>query len=91
MQNTFAASVLMVLAVLPVLKANDPADKNSPFYYDYESLRIGGLVAAAILCVMGIVVVLSGKCRCKFNKNQRRRSEVQQGQQLITPGSASNC
>ncbi|XP_069461013.1 FXYD domain-containing ion transport regulator 3-like [Ambystoma mexicanum] len=89
--QTLTASVLMVLAVLPVLKANDPADAASPLYYDYHSLRIGGLVAAGILCAMGIIILLSGKCRCKFNKNQPRRSEAQQGQQLITPGSASNC
>ncbi|XP_030067650.1 FXYD domain-containing ion transport regulator 3 isoform X2 [Microcaecilia unicolor] len=87
------ASFFLALAALPVLKANDPEDKDSPFFYDYHALRVGGLICAAILCVLGIIVLLSGKCRCKFNQKNRnkRRSESQVQQQLITPGSATNC
>uniref|UniRef100_A0A8D0C6F8 FXYD domain-containing ion transport regulator n=2 Tax=Salvator merianae TaxID=96440 RepID=A0A8D0C6F8_SALMN len=42
-----------------------------PFHYDYESLRIGGLVFAVVLFLLGILIVLSRHCRCKFNQQQR--------------------
>nr|XP_058900414.1 FXYD domain-containing ion transport regulator 3 isoform X1 [Kogia breviceps]XP_058900415.1 FXYD domain-containing ion transport regulator 3 isoform X1 [Kogia breviceps] len=54
-----ALSLLVLLAGLPALDANDPEDKNSPFYYDWFSLRIGGLIFAAVLCAIGIVVLMT--------------------------------
>uniref|UniRef100_A0AAA9SDK9 FXYD domain-containing ion transport regulator n=1 Tax=Bos taurus TaxID=9913 RepID=A0AAA9SDK9_BOVIN len=57
-----ALSLLVLLAGLPALDANDPEDKNSPFYYDWYSLRVGGLIFAGILCAMGIIVLMS-ECR----------------------------
>nr|XP_020475719.1 FXYD domain-containing ion transport regulator 6-like [Monopterus albus] len=49
--------------------ADKETDFDSPFHYDYESLRIGGLVFAVILFVMGIALILSRKCTCpKPNK-----------------------
>ncbi|XP_039705980.1 FXYD domain-containing ion transport regulator 3 isoform X2 [Pteropus medius] len=64
-------SLLVLLAGLPALAANDPEDKNSPFYYDWHSLRVGGLICAGILCAIGIIVLMSGKCKCKFNQKPR--------------------
>ncbi|XP_022529969.1 FXYD domain containing ion transport regulator 6 like isoform X4 [Astyanax mexicanus] len=32
---------------------------------DYESVRIGGLIFAAVLFFMGIFIVISRKCRCR--------------------------
>ncbi|XP_011898917.1 PREDICTED: FXYD domain-containing ion transport regulator 3 isoform X1 [Cercocebus atys] len=55
--------LLVFLAGLPVLDANDPEDKNSPFYYDWHSLQVGGLICAGVLCAMGIIIVMSGKCK----------------------------
>ncbi|XP_035964424.1 LOW QUALITY PROTEIN: FXYD domain-containing ion transport regulator 3 [Halichoerus grypus] len=52
-------SLFILLAGLPALDANDPEDKNSPFYYDWRSLRIGGLICAAVLCTIGIIVLMS--------------------------------
>nr|XP_055166950.1 FXYD domain-containing ion transport regulator 3 isoform X2 [Nyctereutes procyonoides] len=52
-------SLLIFLAGLPALEANDPEDKDSPFYYDWQRLRIGGLICAAVLCTIGIIVLLS--------------------------------
>uniref|UniRef100_A0A8C6CPL4 FXYD domain-containing ion transport regulator n=1 Tax=Moschus moschiferus TaxID=68415 RepID=A0A8C6CPL4_MOSMO len=54
-----ALSLLVLLAGLPPLDANDPEDKNSPFYYDWYGLRVGGLIFAGILCAMGIIVLMS--------------------------------
>ncbi|XP_043852448.1 FXYD domain-containing ion transport regulator 3 isoform X2 [Dromiciops gliroides] len=56
--------ILLLMAVLPALEANDPADKDSPFYYDWHSLRVGGLICAGILCAVGIIVLLSPASNC---------------------------
>ncbi|KAM4703334.1 FXYD domain-containing ion transport regulator 3-like [Rhinophrynus dorsalis] len=91
MQEIIVAFFLM-LTSLPSLQATDPASDpdNQKFYYDYESLKIGGLIMAGILCAMGIIILMSGKCRCKFNQKTDRRNRAHE-QTLITPGTASNC
>uniref|UniRef100_A0A673JHP6 FXYD domain-containing ion transport regulator n=1 Tax=Sinocyclocheilus rhinocerous TaxID=307959 RepID=A0A673JHP6_9TELE len=38
--------------------------------FDYESLRIGGMIFAVILFLMGIFLIVSRKCRCKGNKSK---------------------
>ncbi|XP_016112594.1 FXYD domain containing ion transport regulator 6 like isoform X4 [Sinocyclocheilus grahami] len=38
--------------------------------HDYESLRIGGMIFAVILFLMGIFLIVSRKCRCKGNKSK---------------------
>lgn len=76
-------------AGLPTLDANDPENKNDPFYYDWYSLRVGGLICAGILCALGIIVLMSGKCKCKFRQKPSHRPG--EGPPLITPGSAHNC
>uniref|UniRef100_A0A452GMA7 FXYD domain-containing ion transport regulator n=1 Tax=Gopherus agassizii TaxID=38772 RepID=A0A452GMA7_9SAUR len=59
----------------------------APLPPDWHRLRVGGLIAAGILCALGVIVLLSGKCKCKFNRKARRPNE---SPHLITPGSASN-
>ncbi|XP_015105748.1 FXYD domain-containing ion transport regulator 3 isoform X2 [Vicugna pacos] len=54
-----ALSLLVLLAGLPALDANDPEDKNSPFYYDWHSLRVSGLICAGVLCALGIIVLMT--------------------------------
>ncbi|KAM6032898.1 uncharacterized protein VSU04_017248 [Chlamydotis macqueenii] len=68
--------VLVVLAVKPTQlvfappssfvtsKRESPPDATSPFQYDWHRLRVAGLVVAAVLCVIGIIVLISGKCKC---------------------------
>uniref|UniRef100_A0A673T2Z7 FXYD domain-containing ion transport regulator n=1 Tax=Suricata suricatta TaxID=37032 RepID=A0A673T2Z7_SURSU len=46
-------------------------DKDSPFYYDWESLQLGGMIVGGLLCIAGILTALSGKCKCKYNKKHR--------------------
>ncbi|XP_071467395.1 FXYD domain-containing ion transport regulator 4 isoform X3 [Marmota flaviventris] len=74
---------------LPVLRANMLFDKDSPFYYDWESLQLGGLIFAGLFCVAGCAMALSGKCKCKCNQTPSPLPE--KTTPLITPGSANTC
>ncbi|CAM9124826.1 unnamed protein product [Bubo scandiacus] len=81
---------LVLLAALSPVKGNPLApDATSPFQYDWHSLRVAGLVVAAILCVIGIIVLLSGKCKCR-SKASRRRPPPEMSH-LVGPGAASTC
>ncbi|XP_004410300.1 PREDICTED: uncharacterized protein LOC101372421 [Odobenus rosmarus divergens] len=44
---------------LPALEASDLVDKDSPFYYDWESLQLGGMIFGGLLCIAGILIALS--------------------------------
>uniref|UniRef100_A0A3B3DTB2 FXYD domain-containing ion transport regulator n=1 Tax=Oryzias melastigma TaxID=30732 RepID=A0A3B3DTB2_ORYME len=46
-------------------------DLDSAFHYDYESLRIGGLVFAVLLCLLGIFLIFSRKCTCSRSDKSR--------------------
>ncbi|XP_008694441.2 FXYD domain-containing ion transport regulator 4 isoform X2 [Ursus maritimus] len=81
--------LLLTLAGLPALEANDLVDKDSPFYYDWESLQLGGMIFGGLLCIAGILIALSGKCKCKYN--QKHSPLPEKAIPLITPGSASTC
>uniref|UniRef100_A0A8C9ZWB2 FXYD domain-containing ion transport regulator n=1 Tax=Sander lucioperca TaxID=283035 RepID=A0A8C9ZWB2_SANLU len=41
-------------------------DYDSAFHYDYESLRIGGLVFAVVLFFMGIALIRMYPCMCEL-------------------------
>ncbi|XP_047455261.1 FXYD domain-containing ion transport regulator 6-like isoform X3 [Mugil cephalus] len=53
--------------------AADEADYDKAFQYDYESLRIGGLVFAVVLFLLGIALIVSRK-KCTCSKSDRSRS-----------------
>lgn len=58
--------------------ADDEKDFDSAFHYDYESLRIGGLVFAVALFLIGIFLIVSRKCTCsKSDKSRARGPEVE--------------
>ncbi|KAG3255829.1 FXYD domain containing ion transport regulator 1, transcript variant X1 [Ictidomys tridecemlineatus] len=63
---------ILVFCVGLLARANAEApQEHDPFTYDYQSLRIGGLTIAGILFILGILIILSKRCRCKFNQQQR--------------------
>ncbi|XP_032921198.1 uncharacterized protein LOC116999020 isoform X3 [Catharus ustulatus] len=55
---------LVILGVLSLARG-DPPDAANPFHYDWCHLRVGGLVVAAVLSVVGIIVLFSGMCKCR--------------------------
>ncbi|XP_066501148.1 phospholemman-like isoform X2 [Hoplias malabaricus] len=88
------AQILAVVLVtfVSLVLANDQ-QKNDPFTFDYHRLRVGGLILAAVLCLIGITILLSGHCRCKFNQNKRRRTgnNAATQQMLSDTARASEC
>ncbi|XP_061073887.1 FXYD domain-containing ion transport regulator 6 [Conger conger] len=80
----FLLSLLVYVAAMADPDAKDVKEKDDPFVYDYESLRIGGLVFAVILFTLGILLILSRRCRCSFNQKPRAPGDEEaQAENLI--------
>lgn len=83
---------LVSLTFLSLVLAEDQqTTEDNPFYFDYHRLRVGGLVLAAILCLIGITILLSGHCRCKFSQDKRRRTGSNAQAMLSDTARASEC
>nr|XP_033819646.1 phospholemman-like isoform X5 [Geotrypetes seraphini] len=63
--------LVLVPLLLTAVAESETKNERDPFTYDYKTLRIGGLVFAGVLFILGIMIILSRKCRCKFNQHQR--------------------
>ncbi|KAI4537761.1 hypothetical protein MG293_012624 [Ovis ammon polii] len=48
-----------------------PKENEDPFYYDYETVRNGGLIFAALAFIVGLVIILSKRFRCGAKKKHR--------------------
>uniref|UniRef100_A0A8P4KP46 FXYD domain-containing ion transport regulator n=2 Tax=Dicentrarchus labrax TaxID=13489 RepID=A0A8P4KP46_DICLA len=72
--SAFGREVLASAAV-----ADKDKDYDSAFHYDYESLRIGGLVFAVVLFLMGIALIVTRKCTCSSDKPRSRGPDVESG------------
>ncbi|KAM5132149.1 FXYD domain-containing ion transport regulator 6-like [Mantella aurantiaca] len=82
-----AVLILLCSTLASVLgsSAGEERSEPDPFDYDYRSLRIGGLVFAVVLFTLGILLILSRRCRCN-NLNQKQRApgdEEAQAENLI--------
>uniref|UniRef100_M3ZPA0 FXYD domain-containing ion transport regulator n=1 Tax=Xiphophorus maculatus TaxID=8083 RepID=M3ZPA0_XIPMA len=60
------------------------------FFSDYESLRIGGLTFAVILFMLGILLILSRRCRCGGKQKPRAPGdeEAQEENLIVTKAAA---
>ncbi|EMP33378.1 FXYD domain-containing ion transport regulator 6 [Chelonia mydas] len=77
----FLCSLLVSVVIADA--ANQEKEKD-PFNYDYQSLRIGGLVFAVVLFSVGILLILSRRCRCSFNQKPRAPGDEEaQAENLI--------
>uniref|UniRef100_A0A8V5GVU5 FXYD domain-containing ion transport regulator n=1 Tax=Melopsittacus undulatus TaxID=13146 RepID=A0A8V5GVU5_MELUD len=74
---------LLVPAAVADGRCQEQATVSSP--PDYQSLRIGGLVFAVVLFTVGILLILSRRCRCSFNQKPRAPGDEEaQAENLIT-------
>ncbi|XP_058401115.1 FXYD domain-containing ion transport regulator 6 isoform X2 [Diceros bicornis minor] len=73
-----------------VLASAEQEKEKDPFHYDYQTLRIGGLVFAVVLFSLGILLILSRRCKCSFNQKPRAPGdeEAQVGNLITANG---NC
>ncbi|XP_034081393.1 FXYD domain-containing ion transport regulator 6 isoform X1 [Gymnodraco acuticeps] len=68
----FLSSLLVCVAAVADPSAQDGKETvENPFIYDYETLRIGGLALAVVLFTLGILLILSRRCRCSINQKPR--------------------
>ncbi|KAM6334504.1 FXYD domain-containing ion transport regulator 6 isoform 3-T4 [Alca torda] len=82
-----AALIFLCSLLVPVVVADVATQEKEedPFNYDYQSLRIGGLVFAVVLFTVGILLILSRSCRCSFNQKPRAPGDEEaQAENLIT-------
>uniref|UniRef100_A0A9J7YXW5 FXYD domain-containing ion transport regulator n=2 Tax=Cyprinus carpio TaxID=7962 RepID=A0A9J7YXW5_CYPCA len=89
MMKALALVFLTLLSL--VLAEGQQTTENDPFSFDYHRLRVGGLILAAVLCLIGITILLSGHCRCKFNQDKRRRTGSNTQAMLSDTARASEC
>ncbi|XP_071625209.1 FXYD domain-containing ion transport regulator 6 isoform X1 [Heliangelus exortis] len=81
----FLCSLLVPTTLADVATQEKEEEEDDPFNYDYQSLRIGGLVFAVVLFIVGILLILSRRCRCSFNQKPRAPGEEEaQAETLIT-------
>nr|AHB86583.1 FXYD domain-containing ion transport regulator 11 [Scatophagus argus] len=67
---------LTVVAVLAVLFSLFMGTEANPFVYNYDRLRIGGLICASLLVAGGIGVILYNRCSRKNKKAEDNSSEI---------------
>ncbi|XP_021437637.1 FXYD domain-containing ion transport regulator 6 isoform X4 [Oncorhynchus mykiss] len=66
---------LLVYVAVPVFSDGEKEKKEvDPFVYDYHSLRICGLVFGVVLFALGILLILSRKCRCCPNQEKKLKA-----------------
>ncbi|XP_054853917.1 FXYD domain-containing ion transport regulator 6-like [Eublepharis macularius] len=78
--------IFLCSLLLPAIFADvtDPKEDKDPFNYDYQTLRIGGLVFAVVFFTVGILLILSRRCRCSFNQKPRAPGDEEaQAENLI--------
>uniref|UniRef100_A0A8C3VV86 FXYD domain-containing ion transport regulator n=1 Tax=Catagonus wagneri TaxID=51154 RepID=A0A8C3VV86_9CETA len=58
------------MAGLSTEDGGSPKGDEDPFHYDYETVRNGGLIFAALAFAVGLIIILSKRLRCGGQKHQ---------------------
>ncbi|XP_041844011.1 phospholemman [Melanotaenia boesemani] len=82
---------LVLVTFVSLVFAEEQHSEDDPFTFDDQRLRVGGLILAGVLCLIGITILLSGHCRCKFNQDKRRRTGSNAQPMLTDQGRACDC
>lgn len=85
------SSLLVYMAAAANTDTEGATNKpENPFIYDYETLRIGGLAFAVVLFTLGILLILSRRCRCGINQKPRAPGDEEaQEENLIVSKAAA--
>uniref|UniRef100_A0A672FUA5 FXYD domain-containing ion transport regulator n=1 Tax=Salarias fasciatus TaxID=181472 RepID=A0A672FUA5_SALFA len=67
---------LTVVAFLAALFSLFVETEANPFVYNYERLRIAGLICASLLVAGGVSVLLYNKCSNRNRKGEDDNSEI---------------
>uniref|UniRef100_A0A2I3GEU4 FXYD domain-containing ion transport regulator n=1 Tax=Nomascus leucogenys TaxID=61853 RepID=A0A2I3GEU4_NOMLE len=59
-----------LLAHIVLASAAEKEKEIDPFHYDYQILRIRGLVCAVFLFSTGILLILGCRCKCREEEAQ---------------------
>ncbi|XP_054869570.1 FXYD domain-containing ion transport regulator 11 isoform X2 [Amphiprion ocellaris] len=73
--RTLTMGNLTLVALIAVLFSFFTETEANPFVYNYERLRIGGLICACLLVAGGVSVILYNRCSRK-NKAEDDNSEI---------------
>ncbi|XP_053908645.1 FXYD domain-containing ion transport regulator 7 [Cuculus canorus] len=65
----------------------EAARAKDPFNYDYETLRLAGLILAIVMFVLGVLIALSKKFKCK--KAEPSSSDPRQQGKTPTPAATA--
>lgn len=91
MNLLFLSSHLVFVFAVSDSSAPDEQENKveDPFTYDYETLRIGGLTLGVVLFTLGILIILSRRCRCGVKKSRAPGDEEGQEETIIISKAAA--
>ncbi|KAK9394903.1 hypothetical protein NXF25_014249 [Crotalus adamanteus] len=76
--------ITVLQAAVILAEVTEQEKEKDPFNYDYQTLRIGGLTFAVVFFTLGILLILSRRCRCSFNTKARAPGDEEvQAENLI--------